>query len=203
MANPTKIIPFILKWEGGLSKATTDTASNNPVPDGSGNHTNKGITWTTWSSRYGVSSDSINRFYKMTQADWASIFLPLFWNKLNASKINSQRIADILVNWGWAAGTHTPAVTVQRLVNVEPDGIIGNNTITAINKANEPQLFAALQNANYQFFNELGQRPQYSANLRGWINRLNDLYNNYLKNKITPAAAILATVVLLVVLSKK
>lgn len=203
MANPTKIIPFILKWEGGLSKASTDAASSNPVPDGSGNHTNKGITWTTWGSKYGVSSDSINRFYKMSQSDWASIFLPLFWNRLNASKINSQRIADILVNWGWAAGPRVPAIAVQRLVNVDPDGVIGNNTIAAINKANEPQLFAALQNANYQFFNELGQRPQYSGNLKGWINRLNDLYNNYLKNKITPAAAILATVALLVVLSKK
>ena len=46
MADYRLIIPFIKSKEGGLSKETSDTASADKVPDGSGYHTNKGITWT-------------------------------------------------------------------------------------------------------------------------------------------------------------
>jgi hypothetical protein len=48
MANYLLFVPVLKKYEGGLSKAKTDTASKNPVPDGSGYHTNKGITWSTF-----------------------------------------------------------------------------------------------------------------------------------------------------------
>ena len=33
MANAVAVIPFIKRWEGGLSKAKTDKASLDPVPD--------------------------------------------------------------------------------------------------------------------------------------------------------------------------
>ena len=55
MANYRNIVSFIKSKEGGLSSATTDTASRNPAPCGNGSngkpyHTNKGVTWETFSS---------------------------------------------------------------------------------------------------------------------------------------------------------
>ena len=55
MADYRNIISFIKSKEGGLSSATTDTASRNPSPCGNGSngqpyHTNKGVTWSTFSS---------------------------------------------------------------------------------------------------------------------------------------------------------
>ena len=55
MAVYTKIVSFIKTKEGGLSSATTDTASNNPSNCGNGSngkpyHTNKGIQWSTFKS---------------------------------------------------------------------------------------------------------------------------------------------------------
>lgn len=191
-----------MKWEGGLSKDQRDTAAANPVPDGSGYHTNKGITWATWQGVFGISGDSINRFYKMAQKDWTAIFLPLFWKKMQADKINSQKVADILVNWAWAAGPTVPAKATQQILGLSQDGIIGPITLTAINRAPENELIAKLQQANYQFFHELGSRPQYQPFLQGWINRLNDLYNNYLKPKILPAV-IIATILAVAILTRK
>lgn len=49
MADIQAIIPFTYKWEGGLSRATTDKASASPSPyvhqGVKGWHTNKGITY--------------------------------------------------------------------------------------------------------------------------------------------------------------
>jgi hypothetical protein len=46
MANINAVnFDYIKKWEGGLSKDSRDQAAKDPVPDGSGYHTNIGITW--------------------------------------------------------------------------------------------------------------------------------------------------------------
>jgi lysozyme family protein len=185
MASSNKIVPFILKWEGNLSKNIDDTAAANPVPDGSGYHTNKGVTWSAWSSVFGSTEESIKRFYKMAQEDWNAIFKPLFWDKLQLSKINSQRIADILAGWAWAAGPSTPIKAVQKIVGTTPDGIVGNKTITAINAANEQELFNALKAANIQYFQDLSSKPKYATFKKGWADRLNDFYNNYV-NSVSP-----------------
>ena len=68
MADYTNIINFIKAKEGGLSSATTDTASRNPSNCGNGSngkpyHTNKGVTWSTFkslSSKLGYSATCDN-----------------------------------------------------------------------------------------------------------------------------------------------
>lgn len=181
MSNYKNIIPWIKKWEGGLSKATTDRASENPVPDGSGYHTNKGITWKTWSSIFGKDADSIKRFYEMSDSDWSKVYKKYYWDAIGGDNIKSQRIADILVNWAWGSGVYTPSVTIQKIVGAAQDGIIGKKTIEAINKGNESDIYEKLKNANIDFFDSLSKNPKYAANRDGWFNRLNDLYGNFIK----------------------
>lgn len=184
MANYKNIIPWIKKWEGGLSKAQTDEARLNPVPDGSGYHTNKGITWNTWQSVFGSSADSIKRFYQMSDADWQVIYKKYYWDAIGGDYINSQAIADILVNWAWGSWVYTPSVTIQSIVGTSQDGIIGKKTIEAINKGNQQDIYEKLKNANIDFFDKLSKNPKYAANRGGWFNRLNDLYDNFLKKVI-------------------
>ena len=58
MANINKAnLDYILKWEGGLSKHPRDSAARHPVPDGSGHHTNKGITFRLWASVHGSTAE--------------------------------------------------------------------------------------------------------------------------------------------------
>lgn len=176
MANFTNIIPFILKAEGGLSKDKNDAASKYPVPDGSGYHTNKGITWKVWSSVYGTDRISIKEFYTMPQNKWNTIFKRLYWDSIKGDNIISQRIADTLVNWVWGSGVYIPVSRLQKILGLKADGIFGGNTLNAVNLANEKMLFDALKNSQYNFFDVLSNKPEYSMYKKGWLNRLNNLF---------------------------
>jgi lysozyme family protein len=179
MADYRLIVPFIKGKEGGLSKATSDTASAHPVPDGSGYHTNKGITWTAWEGVFGNGADSIKRFYAMSDADWGKVYKEEYWDKIGGDKINSQRIADTLVHWAWGSGISTPSKAIQNIVGTTPDGQIGDKTINAINNSNEPDTFAKIKQAHIDHWTNLLKSPKYSMN-KGWIPRLNDLFGNYM-----------------------
>jgi lysozyme family protein len=184
MADAYKVIPFIKSWEGGLSKAKTDTASKDPLPDGSGYHTNKGITWSTWKHEFGSGSQSIKDFYAMPDNLWNRIYIKYYWSAIKGNEIKSQRIADLLANWTWASGSYTPIKKLQLILGKTADGIIGNETLNALNSANEESVYNKLKAANYSFFENLVKNPIYAPNKAGWFNRLNDFYSNYLKDAI-------------------
>jgi lysozyme family protein len=179
MADYRLIIPFIKGKEGGLSKATSDTASAYKVPDGSGYHTNKGIQWIVWKSVNGDSKDSVKRFYAMSDSDWEKIFKNEYWDKIGGDKINSQRIADTLVHWAWGSGLATPSKAIQGIVGTIQDGEIGDKTITAINNSNEADTYAKIKQAHINHWTNLLKNPKYAMN-KGWVTRLNDLFGGYM-----------------------
>lgn len=178
MADSSNVIPFILKWEGGLSKHPSDFYAKYPVPDGSGNHTNKGIAWYNWQKMYGSSANSIAEWYKMPMDKWKKIYDAYYWSAIRGNDIKSQRIADLLANWVWGSGI-APIRILQQILNVGVDGVVGNQTIKALNSANENDLFNKLKAANINFFKNLAKKPENSAFVNGWFNRLNDFYDNF------------------------
>jgi lysozyme family protein len=187
MANYTNIIPFIKAAEGGLSRNAQDQAAAYPVPDASGYHTNKGITWKVWSSIFGSTQPSIFGFYNMLDKDWGYIFKQLYWNKIYGDQINSQRIADILVNWVWMSGTYYPVKNLQYILGINQDGIFGPNTLKSLNSSNEVDTYNKLKGLQIAYINNLGAQPQYSMFLTGWNNRLKNLF------AITDTATIVKT----------
>jgi lysozyme family protein len=187
MANYTNIIPFIKAAEGGLSRNSQDQAAIYPVPDGSGYHTNKGITWKVWSSIFGSTQPSIFGFYNMSDKDWSYIFKQLYWNKIYGDQINSQRIADILVNWVWMSGTYYPVKNLQYILGINQDGIFGPNTLKALNSSNEVDTYNKLKGLQTAYINNLGSQPKYSMFLTGWTNRLKNLF------ALTDSATIIKT----------
>ena len=89
----SKLVPFMKKWEGGLSRATTDTASSNPAPwtykGQSGWHTNKGITYATFisnASRLGYAPTAEN-FFLMPDALWLKILTGAYINAFPLDEI--------------------------------------------------------------------------------------------------------------------
>ena len=138
MGNLSKAnLDYILKWEGGLSKHERDSAARHPVPDGSGYHTNKGITWRVFRSLYGNSEQAIARFYRMTHDDFRGIY-KLYWNGVKADSVNSQVIAEYMADFAWGSGVAGASRQIQKWLNTQGyqvgvDGKIGNQTLTAIN----------------------------------------------------------------------
>lgn len=165
MADPKKLKPFILRWEGGYVND----------PDDSGGATNKGITIATFRHYYGASA-SIAQLKALTDEQWMQIFLCGFWSPFKADKIANQSVANICVDWAWASGTGTAIREVQALLGVDVDGIVGTKTLTAINQANQRHLFAKIQSARLRFVDAVVRRnPRKKKYLNGWRKRINSL----------------------------
>jgi lysozyme family protein len=212
MAVYTKIVSFIKTKEGGLSSATTDTASNNPSNCGKGSngkpyHTNKGITWSTFkglSAKLGYSATCEN-FIKMPDDIWGKIYKDGFWNPMQGDRIQNQAIANTFVEmaWGSGVGSNTSSKgAIAYLKNFFKSKYNKSfDNITQIvdyvneldNSGQTPQLFEKL----YDFRKSLYTSFNQPSNLKGWINRLDSFYlinKPYATSKKTIAIGVLLIV---------
>lgn len=188
MANSKHIIPFILKWEGGLSNDVTDPASAFPAPcpykGVTGYHTNKGITYHTFtgladSLGYDPSCDT---FFEMSDDVFNKIYKNGYWNRYLLDKYNSQPIADIIVSWAWASGLSGAYKQLAKFYKKQTgkdlpekysaagvkDLQIYFNSLDANQSA---EIYKKLIVAYQDFYKSLN-KPKY---IKGWLNRLADL----------------------------
>ena len=170
MADVNKLAPYILKWEGGFVDHKADK----------GGATNMGVTIGTWRQNgYDKDGDGdidVADLKLLTKQDVINrILKPHYWDRWKADQIVSQPIANILVDWVWGSGKWG-IIIPQRLLGVEADGVVGQQTITAINKQSPADLFARIKTARITFLNDIVKNnPSQRVFLKGWINRLNDL----------------------------
>jgi hypothetical protein len=194
MADYKNIVSFIKKAEGGLSSATTDTASRNPSPCGNGKngkpyHTNKGIQWITFKglASQGKYTASCSNFLKMPDDVWYKVYKTGFWDKIQGDRIKNQAIANSFVEMTWGSGLGCSDFSKCK-----------SGTIPFLN-----QFFKKYYNENLSsvsqyvdFVNELDKKGQSSElfenlnefrankyvalnqpkNLKGWLSRLNGFY---------------------------
>lgn len=165
MADAKKLIPFILKWEGGFSNHPNDR----------GGATNKGITIATF--RHFMGKDAtVEQLKAITDNQWERIFVQGYWSPFKADEIDNQSIANICVDWAWGSGTITAIKQVQRLLGVDDDGIVGRITLSAINNANPKKLFDKIKSARLSFVEAIVRRdPTQKVFIRGWRNRINSI----------------------------
>lgn len=168
MADMNKLIPFLLKWEGGYSNHKAD----------SGGATMKGITIATYRAyckAKGMPEPTVKKLKAVSMEEWKDILKTLYWDKFKADDINSQSVANICVDWIWMSGT-TAIKNVQRIVGVTADGIVGPITIAAINSKSPLPLFGMIKERRKSFYYDLvADKPNQHVFLKGWLNRLRDL----------------------------
>ena len=182
-------IDYILKWEGGLSKHSKDSASSDCVPDGSGVHTNKGITWKSWKAMFGDSDDSIKRFYNMSHEDWREIY-KLYWQGIKADDIESDLVAEFWADFAWGSGVYGAAVQLQKFIvsegfNIAVDGKVGKQTLSTLNR------LIHMKGESYVYLKSYDHRVDFLQQLksfkffgRGWLNRLQD-FHAYAKQQLS------------------
>lgn len=175
-----EFVHFIRKWEGGLSRHSSDSASAHPCPTTlngkSGYHTNAGITYQAWVHSFGHDNDS--RFLAMNSDDWFKVFKGSYWDSVKADQINDKIVAIFVTEIAWGSGTNQAIRTLQKSVNacglkIEVDGAIGLHTITAVNSLNSRELLAVMFAERERFFRAISKGKN-SVFLKGWLNRLND-----------------------------
>ena len=170
MANVNQLAPFILKWEGGFVND----------PDDLGGATNMGVTIGAWKScgydKDGDGDIDVDDLHLLTHEDVVNrVLKPHYWDRWKADEIKSQSVANILVDWVWASGTHGIKIP-QRLLGVTVDGIVGPKTIAAVNAKNPRELFDMIKIARFDFIEDIcRQRPTNNKFKRGWMNRVNDI----------------------------
>ena len=101
----------------------------------------------------------------------------LYWDKWKADQIKSQSVANILVDWVWASGNYGVKIP-QKLLGVTADGIVGKNTLAAVNNyPSQHELFDKIRQERLDYIDRICKsRPTNEKYRRGWCNRINNLY---------------------------
>ena len=169
MANVRELVPFILRWEGGYCND----------PDDLGQATNKGVTiktYTLYRWRKHQPTPTIEDLKNITDEEFTSILKEMYWDACRADRIESQSVANAIVDWAWNSGTITAVKEIQKVLGVTVDGIIGNVTLSAINSIDAEIMFDLVQNTRIAYLERICiSRPANKKFMRGWLNRVNSL----------------------------
>ena len=177
MAQFNTYLPLLQQVEGGYTDNPNDNGNWTGGKKGIGHlvGTNKGVSapvYAKWIGRTPTVADMKG----ITGAVANTIFKQWYWDKVNASRINDQSVANIIVDHAVNAGAAAAGKLVQKVLNekfrknIRVDGGIGNETITAINSVVPYQLHEAIKEARLDFYKSINQ-PTFIA---GWTNRLQE-----------------------------
>ncbi|MCS7317306.1 MAG: N-acetylmuramidase [Candidatus Dojkabacteria bacterium] len=153
MANFNFAIEKTLKWEGGYVNDPKDP----------GGETKYGISKASYPSL-----DIAN--LSLTQAK--DIYKKNYWDKIQGDKINSQKIAESIFDFAVNAGVSTSVKLTQQILNVNIDGVLGNQTLNALNSFNQELFLLKFTLAKIQRYIQIcNNRPSSIKFLFGWIRR--------------------------------
>jgi lysozyme family protein len=169
MADVTKLVPHILKWEGGFVND----------PDDLGGATNKGVTIKTYTFfrwRKHQSTPTIDDLKNISDEEFTAILKEMYRDACRADRIESQSVANAIVDWAWNSGTVTAAKELQKALGVTVDGVIGNVTLSAINSIDAETMFDLVQKTRIAYLERICvSRPANKKFMKGWMNRVNSL----------------------------
>lgn len=191
MAEFTKMLPLIFHFAAGVyGKNGSDLmlpyekqfnlARKNgwsDDPDDPGGATMIDVTLNTYAyyrKTKGIISTTKSDLRNISFPEWMEILKTMFWNRWRADEIQSQGIANMLVDWVWASGDKSIR-NAQKVIGVTADGIVGAKTLSAVNNAPTEELFYMLRNAREKYYRNCRASWKY---LNGWLRRLNAILPN-------------------------
>lgn len=170
MATFNLYIPLLSAVEGGYQNLVGDSGNYNSLGQRVG--TNHGIaakTYEIWIGR----PPSVNDMKNMSKTEALEIMKAWYWDKTNASMINNQSVAEIIVDHAVNAGVSRAGKMAQEVLNrnfgysLSVDGVIGNRTIQAINSVPSSELHTKLKEYRENYYKSIG-----GEFLNGWLDRL-------------------------------
>lgn len=168
-----KVVPAILQHEGGFSTDRTDPGNWSTGKAGQGKFvgTKYGVTGRTLAGYRGVAVTEQD-VRNLTLDEAIEIFRSQYWTPIKGDDLPpglDYAMLDFAINSGPARA----ASTLQKLLGVSVDGIIGAKTIDAVRRRGDvSSLIKALCSARLAFMRSLKIWPQ---NARGWSKRVADV----------------------------
>lgn len=174
MANFDQAIKTVLYHEGGLV--------NNPADPGG--ITNFGVSLrflkATNQLEYDFDGDGdidASDIKCMTVDDACRIYKEQWWDKYGYSRIDNQAIAtklfDMAINMGQKQAVKLIQSSCKLLkAGITIDGILGSNTINAINSLNSDELLKVIREDHADFYRALiNKNPKLAVFEKGWMSR--------------------------------
>ena len=187
MAKIEKIIPFIIEWESGLKDGSVGNEAlfqracakgivNDPAD--SGGATLVGVTIGTYKEycrRKGKGIPTVFDLSNLSYEEWLDILKTMFWDRWQADRIVDGRVAHMLVDWVWTSGSY--GITIpQKTLGVKVDGIVGSETLIAVNSRDPQELFLTLKSERIAYIDRICKRRPANFSFRcGWLRRINAL----------------------------
>ena len=171
MAKFLVFLPLLLQLEKGYQADPEDKGNKNSLGQIVG--TNRGVSarvYEHWIGRPPTVAD----MKAITPETAKAIFKAWYWDKVRASEIKSQDVADIVVDHAVNSGVEKAVEILQQTLNdsfntsLETDGVMGSKTLTAVNEANWEKLYVAYLDARERYY----KSTQNSHFLQGWLKRL-------------------------------
>lgn len=109
-------------------------------------------------------SPLVKQFYKRTQ-----------WDAIKGDAFDSQAIATFICDW-YVTSNDDAVKALQIAVGVNPDGVVGGQTIEATNGFNEKDLMRKLKIARKSFYEGIvAKDPTQKKFIKGWLNRVESI----------------------------
>lgn len=108
--------------------------------------------------------EEMDRFYKKE-----------FWDKIKGDEIQNQDAANAIYDFAVNSGVKRAVEYAQKTLNLMVDGIMGEQTLSAINNAGADFVNHYCDN-RAEFFKTIAQKGQNAKFLNGWLNRVKDFY---------------------------
>ena len=172
MADFTQAFQLMIVHEGGYVND----------PDDPGGETYKGVArkifskWDGWTKvdmlkRQPNFPASLDKDPELQQ-NVSDFYRVNFWDKMNGDQIANQDVASSIFDFGVNAGSGTSASLAQMVVGVQSDGVIGPDSITAINNFDPDHFLASFTVAKIaRYVNIVKKRPTSRKYFYGWVIR--------------------------------
>ncbi len=125
-------------------------------------------------TKYGISKRAYPNLdiANLTEEEAKAIYKRDYWDRIKGDLIEDQAVAENIFDTAVNMGVRTASRLVQLTVDVTPDGIIGKETLKAINKADAKSFLTEFTLAKIARYAHLcNKNKSLSKFLLGWINR--------------------------------
>lgn len=152
MANFDEAIKLILKHEGGLVNDPADP----------GGLTNMGITKRDF-PQLDIKNLTVNQAKE--------IYKEKYWDKIQGDLIKDQDVATQIFDFAVNAGVATSSKKTQEILHIKADGVIGEQTIKALNNFNYYTFLIQFKLKRIEYYISISKRASLRKFLYGWIKR--------------------------------
>ena len=96
------------------------------------------------------------------------------WDKMRLDRVKSQKVADEMFLFAWHTNYRTAAKVAQRVIGVKADGVIGPQSLKALNSFDVDTFDIVYDEREGEHYKAIVERrPYLQLYYDGWVNRAN------------------------------